>query len=162
MPNNRNVELAIIHIAKKDLCLEDDVYIDIMKSVGGAKSGSSKDLSPLGRFRVIEHFKDCGWKPKKSKRKPKPNSTPSDKGKLIRFLWIRLYQLDIVKDNSETALRRWLKSTTRRYHPQNIGYDHLNFLPKEAADGAIEQLKQWGARHNHTYDNLRDRDYAKK
>lgn len=47
-------ELAKIHIAKKALGMDDDAYREMLKNIGGASS--SKDLSPLGRAKVLDHL----------------------------------------------------------------------------------------------------------
>lgn len=159
---SRNPELAKIHIAKKDLGLDEDIYRTIIRDIGKAKSGSAADLSALGRSKVLEHFKARGWKPKskvkstnKGAGRVKPNGLASDSEiRLIRHLWLRLHTLGIVRDSSETALRRWLKAATRRYHPQNAGYEDVNFLGVDAAAGVIEQLKKWALRHGHAADEL--------
>lgn len=71
----RNAELAKIHIAKKDLAMDEDTYRMLLKEIGGSKTGSSKDLTALGRAKVLEHMKKIGWKPKP--RKGKKRTTPA-------------------------------------------------------------------------------------
>ncbi|WP_047257984.1 gp16 family protein [Chromobacterium subtsugae] len=67
----RNPALALIHIAKTELAMEDDDYRAMLLSVGGV--ASSKDLSPKGVDRVLAHMKRCGWQPKGGKRpSPRP------------------------------------------------------------------------------------------
>ena len=57
---NRNSELAKIHIAKKDLGLDDDTYRDVLWTV--ARVRSAKDLDHHGREQVLKHFKSKGFK----------------------------------------------------------------------------------------------------
>jgi len=52
--------LAKIHIAKKDLGLDDDVYRDILYVQ--FKKRSSRDLSDLQCTRLLQHFESLGWK----------------------------------------------------------------------------------------------------
>jgi phage gp16-like protein len=54
--------LAQIHIAKKQLGLDDDTYRAMLWAV--ARVRSSKDLDHAGRMRVLDHLKRCGFKPK--------------------------------------------------------------------------------------------------
>ncbi|KZE34162.1 gp16 family protein [Crenobacter luteus] len=54
--------LAKIHIAKKELGLDDATYRAMLQSVAGVSS--SKDLSDAGVTRVLAHLQRCGWKPK--------------------------------------------------------------------------------------------------
>ena len=66
----RRAELARIHLAKKDLCLDDDTYRDILWTICRVRSAA--DLDSTGRFKVINHFKSLGWRPtRKSRRKPR-------------------------------------------------------------------------------------------
>lgn len=57
----RNNDLALIHIAKLQLGMDDDQYRDLLFTIGRVRS--AKDLDWAGRQRVIEHFKKCGFKP---------------------------------------------------------------------------------------------------
>ena len=66
----RNNELAMIHIAKKDLRLDDDTYRAMLWTVAHVRSSS--DLDQTGRANVLKHFKACGWKPKSSGFKIEP------------------------------------------------------------------------------------------
>ena len=66
---HRNRELAMIHIAAKQLGLDDDAYRDMLWAVGRVRSAG--DLDYAGRQRVIEHLKACGFQAKPG-RKPFP------------------------------------------------------------------------------------------
>jgi phage gp16-like protein len=56
----RTSELAMIHVAKKALALEDDAYRSILLAVTGKTS--SAQLSGQGRKALIDHFKKIGFK----------------------------------------------------------------------------------------------------
>lgn len=58
----RNPALAKIHIAKKQLQLDDDTYRVMLQNVAGVSS--SKDLTDAGVTKVLAHLQRCGWKPK--------------------------------------------------------------------------------------------------
>ena len=69
MKNN----LAKIHIAKKELGMDDDTYRAMLQNVAGVRS--AKELNAAGAAKVLAHLQRCGWKPKtaaKVGRKPKP------------------------------------------------------------------------------------------
>lgn len=67
----RNASLAKIHIAKKQLGLDDDTYRAMLQQHGGVTS--SKDLTPLGAAKVLQHLERSGFKPKASPdKRPKP------------------------------------------------------------------------------------------
>lgn len=64
--------LAKIHIAKKDLCLDDGMYRDILKRVTGKDSSAKMLIGELEK--VIYEFGNLGWKPS---AKPKHGKKPS-------------------------------------------------------------------------------------
>lgn len=147
---HRKTHLAKIHIAKKDLRLEDDAYRQIIRDVGGARSGSAGDLNESGRKRVLDHFKTKGWEPK---HKSRPRITRNneilanrDQISLIRHIWIRMAEDGAVKAGDEAGLRAWVRAATRRYHPQRAGYSAPEFMPNWVAINTIEQLKKWAER----------------
>lgn len=65
----RRNELAQIHVAKKDLGLDEETYRAMLWAI--ARVRSSADLDWEGRKRVIDHLKAKGWK-NKSKARPAP------------------------------------------------------------------------------------------
>lgn len=58
--NTRNPELAKIHIAKKQLGLDDDTYRSMLWTV--ARVRSAADLDHAGRQAVLDHLKARGFK----------------------------------------------------------------------------------------------------
>lgn len=63
---NRNSELAKIHIAKKELGIDDDTYRDMLWTI--ARVRSAKDLDEKSRRDVLEHLKSRGFKSKTNGR----------------------------------------------------------------------------------------------
>ena len=61
----RNRLLAKVHIAKKDLGLDDDVYRELLDNMFGRRSAA--DLSTNDLFRLLRHFRSCGWRQKPSR-----------------------------------------------------------------------------------------------
>ncbi len=145
-PALRNKELAKIHIAKKDLHMDDDSYREIIRIVGKAKSGSSADLDLAGRSRVLHHFKQKGWKPRKKKSTKNLSMASQGQIDLIHHIWQCLGARGVVKDTSKKSLRIWLMNTTQRYHDKKVGFSSPEFLPKWVAVKVIEQLKNWANR----------------
>lgn len=147
----RRGELAKIHIAKKDLALDDEAYRQVIANIGGAKSGSSADLSPLCRARVLQHFKSKGWK---SKRRPVQKRVANSgeilasapQVAMIRSIWIQMAEAGVIENRTEQGLRAWVKSSSRRYHSNKAGYSAPEFLPEWVAQRLIEHLKQWATR----------------
>jgi len=66
-----NTTIAKIHVAKKQLAMDDDAYRAMLLSVGGVSS--SKELTPLGAAKVLRHLENCGFKPVRNfGRRPTP------------------------------------------------------------------------------------------
>ena len=61
-PDRRRAELAQIHIARKDLRLDEDTYRELLRNRFGKTSAG--DLDDHERGRLLAHFRDCGWRPK--------------------------------------------------------------------------------------------------
>jgi len=55
----RRKDLAMIHLAKKDLGLDDDLYRSVLQELCGVES--SADLDALGRRKLIAYFREKGW-----------------------------------------------------------------------------------------------------
>ncbi|NVK42134.1 MAG: regulatory protein GemA [Oceanospirillaceae bacterium] len=66
----KKADLAKIHIAKKQLNMDDETYRAMLQNVAGVRS--SKDLNAQGRTAVLNHLRTCGVKFKRSKAKPYP------------------------------------------------------------------------------------------
>lgn len=78
MPDTRKSDLAKIHLAKKQLGMDDDAYRDMLWSVARVKSAA--DLDSTGRARVLGHLRSRGFRPKQRGR-----TTPAgDREFLIR------------------------------------------------------------------------------
>jgi len=52
-------QLALVHVAKKDLGLDDEAYRDILHVEAGVTS--ARDLTPSGLERVLARFREMGW-----------------------------------------------------------------------------------------------------
>ncbi len=83
--SDRSKDLARIHLAKKDLGLDDDAYRAMLWTV--ARVRSAADLDAAGRRKVIEHLRSRGHRGAAG-RTPYPgrphNIDSEDKGPLLR------------------------------------------------------------------------------
>lgn len=96
--DHRNGDLAKIHVAKKALNMSDDDYRAMLWTQGRVHSAA--DLDHVGRQRVLDHLKACGFKPaaaKNTKRPQRPTPAP-EKLKLIRRIRAQLISLDRLPD----------------------------------------------------------------
>lgn len=72
----RTRELAKIHIAAKQLGMDDAAYRDMLWTV--ARVRSAKELDAAGRARVLDHLKACGFKGKRGRPHPgRPHNADS-------------------------------------------------------------------------------------
>lgn len=65
--NTRQRDLAKIHIAKKQLGMDDETYRELLFNIAGVRSAA--DLDGRGRSAVIKHLRRCGFK--SSPKRPK-------------------------------------------------------------------------------------------
>jgi hypothetical protein len=123
--------LAKLHIAKKQLGLDDDTWRDLLERETGKRS--SKDMSDRERGRVLDVLKNNGFKPvsKGSRKGIEGKYAPK-----LQALWIAGYNLGLIRNRDDAALLAFIKRQT--------GIDHTRFL-RYAEDGAraIEALKGW-------------------
>ena len=141
---NRQRLIRLIHVAKRDLSMDDDTYRAILQRIG--KKASSADLTIPELEKVLEHLKRSGFKVRsKSKAAPKPaQAKPSRplaqdlESKKIRALWLFLHELGAVKNPSEEALATYVKRIA--------GVDALQWISGEQAERLIETMKKWAMR----------------
>lgn len=127
--------LAAIHVARKQLGLDDDTARDLYQRVTGKRS--AKEMSEAERNRVVEEMRRQGFTKAPSsgaRRKLEGRFAPK-----LQALWIAAWNLGIVENRADEALIAFVKRQT--------GVDHVRFLrhPEDAAK-AIEALKAWMAR----------------
>ena len=124
----------MIHVAKKDLRMDNETYRAMLWTHGRVKS--SADLDSHGRNKVIQHLRNIGWVPIKSKRNkkysPKSRGSIADKA---RALWIDMFKHGLINDGSEKALSSFVKKMT--------GLDAVDFMNNDtrSANKVIEALK---------------------
>lgn len=79
-PDQRRRELAQIHVAKKDLRMDEETYRAMLWSV--ARVHSAADLDAGGRRQVLEHLKAVGFKPRRRGRSRAAGSKAALIGKI--------------------------------------------------------------------------------
>lgn len=127
--------LAKIHVAKKQIGMDDDSYRAMLRSVGGVES--AKDLSASGATRVLRHLEQSGFKPTRPATSNRPLADDAQSGK-IRALWLDLHRVGAVRNPSEEALAAYVKRQT--------GVDALQWLTSPQASRVIESMKRWVGR----------------
>lgn len=105
----RRDDLAKIHIARKQLGMEEDAYRDLLWTVGRVRS--SADLDHAGRARLLDHFRACGWRPRPPKEK-KPgswdwvNNAAEDRKAMLRKIAMILREADRPKEYADGIAKR--------------------------------------------------------
>jgi phage gp16-like protein len=130
--------IALIHVGKRDLQMDDDSYRLMLAGIaalGGATSTAALSIPQLNV--VVASMKEKGFRPRSNKTGTKK---PADdaQSKKLRSLWLELYELGEVKDPSEDSLTRFVARIAK--------VDALQWVTTKQASLAIEQLKQWLAR----------------
>ncbi len=89
----RRRELAKIHIAKKQLGLDDATYRAILMNIAGVES--SADLDAKSRKRVIAHFVSSGFQPTRGKtpHPGTPHNFQSGNSRQLRLIEALLSEL---------------------------------------------------------------------
>ncbi|MDL2401275.1 regulatory protein GemA [Rhizobium mayense] len=127
--------IAALHVAKKQLGLDDDTYRAKLARITGKTS--AKDMTEAERQKVLTVFRNEGFAPAGADRRRDGRQKLSGRyaGKL-QALWIAGWNLGIVRDRDDAALIAFVKRQT--------GIDHTRFL-HHADDAArvIEALKNW-------------------
>lgn len=147
--DSRRSELAMIHIAKKELGMDRETYE--MALFTAAAVTSSSDLDSHGRAKVIEYFKSLGWKPKPNRPQKRRDAVRHGRASpeqlsLIRHIWTCLAAQGVIRSGTEAALRVWIHRQTARMTGHGAGYAAPEFLPQDVAIRVIEMLKKWAAR----------------
>lgn len=121
--------LAKVHIAKKELGLDEDTYRDALEAETGKRSaGKCSDAQLVA---VLDRFKERGWKPKRRAAEPHVRK--------IYALWTELRETGAVTaPKPHGFVKRMSKDAMR---PE--GVDRAEFLSPEQAEPIIEALKSW-------------------
>ena len=133
----RKAMLAKVHIAKKQLQLDDVAYGDVLERVTGVASAQTLTQPQLDA--VLREFKRLGWGGSAS---CKPLSA-KPQVRMIYGVWkdLRPY----LRDPSPEALRAFVARHTRsKLHPDGVSAPE--FLDSKQGNLVVEGLKAWLAR----------------
>ncbi|MFZ1680956.1 MAG: regulatory protein GemA [Rhizobiaceae bacterium] len=124
--------LAAIHVARKALGMDEETYRAFLLRETG--KDSAKDLNPNEMRHVIKAFGRAGYVAAEASRRPSPAFV-----RKAQALWIAAWNLDLVSDRSDRALRAFVKRQT--------GLDHPAWVKDAKAQRAVvEALKGMTAR----------------
>ena len=124
---DRRGMIAKIHVAKKQLALEDDSYRALLRRITGRDSVAAMDPTDLDR--VLGEFKRLGWKAVgRMSEKPHVRKVFAEWG------------------NFRDIVEHWDKSALRAFVKRQTGMDDPEFLSPHQANQVIEGLKAWRKR----------------
>jgi len=144
-PNSQQGLIRLVHVAKRDLALDDETYRAMLMAVTG--EASSADLTVPQLERVLDHMKRSGFTVRHKSPKDRPRDSAHPPGGLsrriaqdtqsrkIRALWLSLHDMGAVRNCSEAALGAYVRRITR--------CDALQWLDADQASHVIETLKKW-------------------
>lgn len=130
-----------IHVARKQLGLDEDSYRAILHRETGQDSCKAMTIAQLEA--VLRAMHAAGFKPTAPKRAGRRPLADSEAAGKLRALWLDGWHLGVVQDSSEAALSAWVKRVTGG---RRKGIDALHWLTEDDAAKAIEGLKAWLAR----------------
>lgn len=129
--DDRTKLLAKIHVAKKQLGLDDDTYRDLLERVTGKRSAGELEEREL--LAVLNAFREAGWKGATAPRSGKPHV------RKVWAIWQSMRDAGIVTaDDSRAALRAFVLRLTGVADPE--------WLTADQATKVTESLKQWKKR----------------
>lgn len=125
---------AAIHVAKKQLGLDDETMRDVYQRVTGKRS--LRDMSSTEQNNVVQELRRSGFKPASTGSR---NGLEGKYAAKLQALWISAWNLGIVNNKDDRALIAFAQRQT--------GLSHVRFL-RDADDAAkaIEALKAWMTR----------------
>lgn len=131
---HRRAMLAKVHIAKKQLQLDEDDYRQLLLDEAGVDSAG--DADEAGLKAMLRRLEGLGFKPVPKKGQSRQAQSPM--ARKARALWISLYHLGEVRNRSETALEAFAK--------RQLKCERMAWANQREAAKLIEALKAMAER----------------
>lgn len=143
VPAARRSMLAKVHLAAKELGLDEDARRDVLERVTGRRSAGDCRDDQLDA--VLAEFKRLGWKPKPGAKArtgtaPIAGRRPATHPVALkaRAMWISLWNLGVVRSSTEASLEAFAKRQLR--------VDRLQWADQGQGYRLIEALKAMAER----------------
>lgn len=135
----RNVMIAKVHVARKQLDMDEAAYRGLLQRATGKTS--TRDCAPAELERVLAEFKRLGWKP--ATNPAASGRRPSEKPHVRKIfaLWGSLAGTGAIKDGSRAALVAFIERQTSVSHP-----DWLTAAQANSVTEALKAIQQRSAR----------------
>jgi phage gp16-like protein len=127
-------QIRLIHLAKDRLGLTEEEYKEVLALIGGVRS--SKELTPEGFFKLMEHFRELGFTP----RGVDTYTTTRDAEKAGKFI-------EMVTPGQRAKIRElegelgWADNPARLKNFMAKRFGIVRVLTKEQAIKVIEAMK---------------------
>ena len=128
---HRRMLIAKVHVARKELGLDEDTYRGVLAQVTGKASAGDCDERQL--VAVLDHFKLRGFA-----AKPRGGVADHPSARKARALWISLWQLGVVKNRSDQALEA--------FAARQLGCERMQWARQSDSYRLIEALKAMAER----------------
>lgn len=140
-PKKRLVQL--IHIAKAQLEMDDNIYRANLQAWTG--KASTKDMGLKQLDRVLDGFKSLGFKPvPASKKRPAKKPLQDDVLAKLGQIWTQMAAQGFIRDGSYNALEAWAIPQSKHLN-NGVAIERLEWMV-DIASPLIEQLKSWHRR----------------
>lgn len=147
---SRSKLIQLVHVAKRELGLDDAAYQAAISSVAKGKN-SCAQLLDWQLENLLDQMKAAGFKHRfnagQKRRLSPPSEAPVKTAEIrkIRAIWIAMHGHGFVNDGSETALNAYIKRMTARLN-NGVGVDEVGWLNDWMAAKMLEALKAWHRR----------------
>ena len=138
---SRTSLIKLIHIARRDLRLDEDTYRAALASVVHGKT-SCREMNISELERVLDNLKAHGFKKKRTHRRL--NSTQASSHK-VRAIWRQMYTDGFISEDSDTALDSFVERITSQINGGK-GISTLAWCRDDMLLKVIESLKKWHVR----------------
>lgn len=125
--------IQLIHVAKSKLQLDDDTYRAVLEGCTGKTS--TKQMTAAQLQAVLNRFKELGFNIQHSHKTKATHIADDAQSRMIRHLWLTLYNAGEIRNPSEFALHKFVERHT--------GVSAVQWLSTDNASKIIEHLKQW-------------------
>jgi len=131
----RAAKLAQIHVAKKQLSMDDDSYRAMLQRVVGVDSAAK--ANPLGICNILDEMKRLGFKPSHKRAKPRTTPALTREAKISK---IRAQLAEAKRDDAYADGIALIMCKTERYE----------WLTSTQLTGVISALAKDAGRHGRT------------
>lgn len=126
--------LALIHLAKRDLGLDEGTYRELLRNTTGKES--AKEMTMVELARALDRLRSSGFGARK-RHQVRQGETPLERK--ARAIWRFLHQIGATRSQSEASLGAYCKRIA--------GVDRVEWLSSEQEKLVIESLKRWAMRY---------------